>query len=219
MDPADEFHSPYTYVGGDPVKFVNPDGMASQSPDDFFMSASGEVVWSNSDKATHEVDGQKFYNIGETFYKFNGHALTRYSEGKTADGTDAIQAMTIAATSGVRGTDLSVRWQREQGLRPTPEGLYRMPNQSLLADHTPPDAYRLKDGGLGFYVNDLVPVAADVYGRSGLEIHFDGNSPGTRGYVEICVDSPGYATSFARTIRSDINVSSTLFSPILGVQY
>jgi RHS repeat-associated protein len=34
MDPADEFHSPYVYVGGDPVNFVDPDGMTSQSPED-----------------------------------------------------------------------------------------------------------------------------------------------------------------------------------------
>ncbi len=30
MDPADEFHTPYTYVGGDPVNLVDPDGMASR---------------------------------------------------------------------------------------------------------------------------------------------------------------------------------------------
>jgi len=26
MDPADQFHSPYTYVGGDPVNLIDPDG-------------------------------------------------------------------------------------------------------------------------------------------------------------------------------------------------
>jgi len=29
MDPADEFHTPYTYVGGDPVNLTDPDGRAS----------------------------------------------------------------------------------------------------------------------------------------------------------------------------------------------
>ena len=29
MDPADEFHSPYVYVGGDPVNLVDPDGRQS----------------------------------------------------------------------------------------------------------------------------------------------------------------------------------------------
>ena len=29
MDPADEFHSPYMYVGGDPVNLVDPDGAQS----------------------------------------------------------------------------------------------------------------------------------------------------------------------------------------------
>jgi len=36
MDPADEFHSPYVYVGGDPVNLVDPDGRASQSPTDIY---------------------------------------------------------------------------------------------------------------------------------------------------------------------------------------
>jgi len=29
MDPADEFHSPYVYVGCDPVNLVDPDGRQS----------------------------------------------------------------------------------------------------------------------------------------------------------------------------------------------
>lgn len=31
MDPADEFHSPYTYVGGDPVNRIDPDGRQATS--------------------------------------------------------------------------------------------------------------------------------------------------------------------------------------------
>ncbi|MBI2418681.1 MAG: RHS repeat-associated core domain-containing protein [Ignavibacteriales bacterium] len=32
VDPADEFHSPYVYVGNDPVNYVDPDGMESIDP-------------------------------------------------------------------------------------------------------------------------------------------------------------------------------------------
>lgn len=31
MDPADQFHSPYTYVGGDPVNLIDPDGRQATS--------------------------------------------------------------------------------------------------------------------------------------------------------------------------------------------
>jgi RHS repeat-associated protein len=32
MDPADQFHSPYSYVGGDPVNLVDPDGRQAEAP-------------------------------------------------------------------------------------------------------------------------------------------------------------------------------------------
>ncbi|PEN15008.1 hypothetical protein CRI94_01595 [Longibacter salinarum] len=66
MDPADEFHTPYTYVGGDPVNLVNPDGNASESPLDhiyFTLREDGsvgvEVVASSAAPTFHVVDASE----------------------------------------------------------------------------------------------------------------------------------------------------------------
>jgi RHS repeat-associated protein len=46
MDPADEFHSPYVYVGGDPVNLVDPDGRASEAPQDVYkIDSDGNATW------------------------------------------------------------------------------------------------------------------------------------------------------------------------------
>ena len=44
MDPADEFHSPYVYVGGDPVNFVDPDGAISVPLDEFQFDQNGNFL-------------------------------------------------------------------------------------------------------------------------------------------------------------------------------
>jgi RHS repeat-associated protein len=54
MDPADEFHSPYVYVGGDPVNLVDPDGMASC--DIILCGQNGSSVTIETDLINAEVD-------------------------------------------------------------------------------------------------------------------------------------------------------------------
>ena len=56
MDPADEFHSPYTYVGGDPVNLVDPDGRASES----CPECAGGVY----DAVSNEVGGIVDFGVG-----------------------------------------------------------------------------------------------------------------------------------------------------------
>lgn len=53
MDPADEFHSPYVYVGGDPVNLVDPDGRASQSPSDVIPEGTAREKQYIRTKITH----------------------------------------------------------------------------------------------------------------------------------------------------------------------
>ena len=34
VDPVEEFHSPYNYVGNDPLRFIDPNGMMSSCPEE-----------------------------------------------------------------------------------------------------------------------------------------------------------------------------------------
>jgi hypothetical protein len=52
MDPADEFHSPYVVVGGDPVNLVDPDGR--QSCDITLWGENGSSVTNE----THQIDAE-----------------------------------------------------------------------------------------------------------------------------------------------------------------
>jgi len=64
MDPADEFHTPYTYVGGDPVNLVDPDGMASRvaqgcPPCDLEGSLRETFGWAEerANEVAHQLSG------------------------------------------------------------------------------------------------------------------------------------------------------------------
>jgi hypothetical protein len=53
MDPADEFHSPYVYLGGDPVNLIDPDGRASASPLDVIPEGTPRQKQYIRTKITH----------------------------------------------------------------------------------------------------------------------------------------------------------------------
>ena len=64
MDPADEFHSPYVYVGGEPVNLVDPDGRASRvaqqcPPCDFEGTLRQTFGWAEegANEAAHQLSG------------------------------------------------------------------------------------------------------------------------------------------------------------------
>ena len=110
MDPADEFHSPYTYVGGDPVNLVDPDGRQVKNAEHWLGTPYGFLADGiGSDESPNSMDCKQLIyatyrdygvdNFPETdmklqteWFKKHSEFTTDWSEGEAGDvvfvGTD-----------------------------------------------------------------------------------------------------------------------------------
>ena len=101
---------------------------------------------------------------------------------------------------------------------PIPEGLYQLgryaydQNGSFL-----PRGY-LDQYGKGYFI-DLNPVNHNAMGRTGLEIHPDGNILGTAGCIGIYCQIPELPQQFYKAIEKALNGMPSEKRPLLNVDY
>jgi hypothetical protein len=110
VDPADEFHSPYVYVGGDPVNLVDPDGRQVKNAEHWLGTPYGFLADGvGSDESPSSMDCKQLIyatyrdygvdNFPETdmklqteWFKKHSEFTTDWSEGEAGDvvfvGTD-----------------------------------------------------------------------------------------------------------------------------------
>ena len=69
IDPVDEFNSPYSYVGSNPVMFIDPDGMKSYNP--IYSSRDGRLLGSDS----KGYEGEAIFMDDDLFYQGMDHDL------------------------------------------------------------------------------------------------------------------------------------------------
>ena len=69
VDPMDEFHSPYMYVGNSPIMLVDPDGMKSYNP--IYSSITGKFLGTDS----KGWEGEPIFMNDKLFYQDMDHDL------------------------------------------------------------------------------------------------------------------------------------------------
>jgi hypothetical protein len=100
MDPADEFHSPYVYVGGDPVNLVDPDGRQScgscvRADQDNRAVLQGEMS-PEEHRARREARGQGL-RYGLEMLADTGGDLFELVTGRTVTGREGSRGSAIIA--------------------------------------------------------------------------------------------------------------------------
>ncbi|MFA6979161.1 MAG: RHS repeat-associated core domain-containing protein [Ignavibacteriaceae bacterium] len=78
MDPADEFNSPYLYVGNNPVKFIDPDGAQVGTPEFSFSNLFREFFGMNN--SNEENYSQIKINTTQAMKSLSNQSKTEFNQ-------------------------------------------------------------------------------------------------------------------------------------------
>lgn len=210
--------SSYSYVGNNPISYWDPFGM------DFFRSEDGAVLWADTDDEEYLKDGATYTNIGTTFLSFDGEFLTVHNQVEDKKGNRSVETSMFEAKSGLPNEagkfDYSLSRQKEKNRGPVPEGLWQLTGQRY---HTTdpdvlPSAGYYDTKGRGWYMK-LKSVTAPTHGRTGFEIHPDGNVPGTAGCIGISCQVPNLPQQFYDAMEKTLQGVAKDKLPMINIKY
>jgi hypothetical protein len=186
---------------------------------DWFRNAYGHVVWANTSADTYDLGGFAYQNIGTSLLTFDGESLSLFTQRERSGGQLYPESFTIPAVSGlpIDGRfDYSDQRQRVRLRGPIPEGLWQI-GPGYRYGGTLPVGYHGPDG-TAFFV-DLAPVQAETFGRSGFEIHPDGNTLGTAGCIGLNTADMQRLREFYTLLTRQIEEAPQGKAPMLHVDY
>jgi len=210
--------SSYSYVGNNPISYWDPFGM------DFFRSEDGAVLWADTDEEEYLKDGVTYTNIGTTFLSFDGEFLTVHNQVEDKEGNRSVETSMFEAKSGLPNEegkfDYSLSRQKEKNRGPVPEGLWQLTGQRYHTtdpDVLPSSGY-YDTKGRGWYMK-LKSVTAPTHGRTGFEIHPDGNVPGTAGCIGISCQVPNLPQQFYNAMEKTLQGVAKDKLPMINIKY
>lgn len=168
-------------------------------------------------------DGVEYTNIGKTFLTFDGENLTLLQQVEDEDGEKSVSSTLFEAKSGLPNKETgnynySINNQKVKNKGPIPGGDYRL-HKFGSDENGKGFASGYKDlEGRAYYIG-LTPIGHNAFDRKSLEIHPDGNVPGTLGCIGIQCQIPNLPKKFYDSILKTLSGIPFKKRPFLHVQY